>query len=210
MGTEFFIIFITILILSVIIHEVSHGYVAYMLGDPTAKLAGRLTLNPIKHLDPVGSFIVPVLMFFSTGFMFGWARPVPYNPYNLRNQRWGTALVGAAGALLNLFIAIVFGIFIRFAAALGLSSAVVEISSLIVFVNLILAVFNMIPVPPLDGSKVLFSLLPYRFHHIQEFLERNALFLVGILIFLIFTGFIKLDPILNFLFSVITGIPLFI
>ena len=157
-----FVFFIAILIVSVVIHEISHGYVANMLGDPTAKLAGRLTLNPISHLDPVGSFIVPVLMFFTTGFMFGWAKPVPYNPYNLRNQRWGTALVGAAGALANLLLALVFGVLIRLGPLLGLPDAFLQISVLIVILNLLLAVFNLIPVPPLDGSKVLFSLLPQR------------------------------------------------
>src|SRR3989338_6814886 len=123
MDPAIFIIFIIILILSVIIHEVSHGYVANMLGDPTAKLAGRLTLNPISHLDPVGSFLVPVLMYVSTGFMFGWAKPVPYNPYNLRNQRWGTALVGVAGVAANFLLAIVFGLTIRFCENFGVPAS---------------------------------------------------------------------------------------
>jgi len=207
MQIDFFLVFISILIMSVVIHEVSHGYVAYMFGDPTAKLAGRLTLNPARHLDLMGSFIVPVFMFFTTGFMFGWAKPVPYNPYNLRNQRWGTALVGAAGVFVNFLIAIIFGLIIRFGIQFGLPDAFIFISSLIVFLNLILGVFNLIPVPPLDGSKILFSLLPYRLHHVQEFMERNALFLVILLIFLLFSGALSIVPIIQFLFTLITGVP---
>jgi len=199
-----FIFAIAILIMSVVIHEVSHGYVAQMFGDPTARLAGRLTLNPMKHLDPVGSFLVPMATYFLGGFIFGWARPVPYNPYNLSNQRWGTALVAAAGALSNLFIAVVFGLLIRFSADLGIASAAfLDIASIIVFLNIILAVFNMIPIPPLDGSKVLFSLLPYHLSYIQHFLERYSLFLVFLLI-LVFWRFVL--PVVFFLFTLITGI----
>ncbi len=200
------IFLIAILVMSVIIHEISHGYVAYMLGDPTAKLAGRLTLNPVSHIDPLGSIIIPTLMAMSgTGIIFGWAKPVPYNPYNLKNQRWGTALVGAAGALSNLFIAIVFGLIIRFGDVLGVSGSFLEISMLIVLINILLAVFNLLPVPPLDGSKVLFSLLPYRFHYIQEFLERYWVFLI---FFVIFFAWDIIIPIITFIFSLITGMPL--
>jgi len=194
---------IAILVVSVIIHEVSHGYVAYMLGDPTAKLAGRLTLNPISHIDPLGSIIVPTLMaLMPGGIIFGWAKPVPYNPYNLKNQRWGTALVGAAGALANLFIAIVFGTLIRFADVLSLPGPFLQISGMIVLINIILAVFNLIPIPPLDGSKVLFSVLPIKLHYIQEFLERYWIFLIFFLIF--FAGNI-IFPTVNFIFRLITG-----
>ena len=198
------IFLIAILVVSVIIHEVSHGYVAYMLGDPTAKLAGRLTLNPISHIDPLGSIIVPTLMaLMPGGIIFGWAKPVPYNPYNLKNQRWGTALVGAAGALSNLFIALIFGTLIRYADVLSLSGPFLQISGMIVILNIVLAVFNLIPIPPLDGSKVLFSLLPIKFHYIQEFLERYWLFLI---FFLIFFASNIVFPIVNFLFKVITGV----
>src|SRR3989339_620004 len=93
---------IVVLILSVVAHEVSHGYAAYIMGDPTAKYAGRLSLNPVKHLDPVGSFVVPLLTYFLGGFIIGWAKSVPYNPFNLRNQRWGEAIVGIAGPAVNL------------------------------------------------------------------------------------------------------------
>jgi len=199
------IFFIAILIMSVIIHEISHGYVAYILGDPTAKLAGRLTLNPVSHIDPLGSIIVPTLMAISgTGIIFGWAKPVPYNPYNLKNQRWGTALVGAAGALSNLFIALVFGLLIRFGDVLGMPGPFLEISMMIVILNIVLAVFNLIPIPPLDGSKVLFSILPMKFHYIQEFLERYWFFFIFFVI--VFAQYIII-PVLGFIFQLITGIP---
>src|ERR1041384_3295066 len=109
-----FLFQIAILIMSVVIHEVSHGYAASMLGDETACYQGRLTLNPIKHLDLVGSFIVPVIAYMTGGFIFGWAKPVPYNPYNLRPGRWSEALVAIAGPISNISLAIIFGLILRF------------------------------------------------------------------------------------------------
>jgi len=133
---------IVILIMSVVIHEVSHGYIAYMLGDITAKASGRLTLNPAKHLDPVGSFIVPVIAFMTAGFIFGWAKPVPYNPYNLTNKKWGEAMVAFAGPASNLLIALIFGMLIRFSGEIGIAgTAFVDIFATVALINLILAVF---------------------------------------------------------------------
>lgn len=199
-----FIFSIAILIMSVVVHEVSHGYVAELFGDPTARLQGRLTLNPVKHLDPVGSFLVPVATYLLGGFIIGWAKPVPYNPYNFKKVRLGTLLTAAAGALANLFIALLFGLLIRLAPALGIASEpFLALAGTIVFINLILAIFNLIPVPPLDGSKVLFSLLPSRFYHIEEMLERYALVLI---IFVIFFASGFLAPLASFFFSLITGI----
>ncbi len=199
-----FIFAIAILIMSIVIHEVSHGSAAYMMGDPTAKYAGRLTLNPMRHLDFFGSFLVPLMTYFLGGFIFGWAKPVPYNPYNLKNQKWGPAMVGIAGPLSNITVALVFGFIIRFGAQTAiLSASFFQIASFVVFINLLLAVFNLIPIPPLDGSKVLFSALPYKWQHIQIALERYGFFLL--LIFIFFFWRLVL-PIILGLFRLITGI----
>lgn len=198
-----FLFVILILILSVIIHEVSHGYAANALGDPTAKLSGRLTLNPVSHLDPVGSFLVPALTYFLGGFILGWAKPVPYNPYNLKNQRWGEAIVSIAGPASNILLAVIFGLFIRFAPDYGIiNPRFFEIFGYIVIVNLVLAVFNLVPIPPLDGSKVLFSILPYRYQGIREFLERN--WIIAMLVFVLFLWRFIL-PVVSFFFNLITA-----
>ncbi|HEY4495754.1 MAG TPA: site-2 protease family protein [Candidatus Paceibacterota bacterium] len=191
---------IAILVMSVVIHEVSHGYAAEILGDPTARLQGRLTLNPLKHLDPVGSIIVPLLTSLS-GFTFGWAKPVPYNPYNLRNQKWGELAVATAGPLSNIILALVFGLLIRF-AGVALSSAFVNIASVIIIINLVLAIFNLIPVPPLDGSKILWAFLPYRFKTIRESMERFSFLFVIIVVLMVWEF---LSPLIVWLFSLITG-----
>lgn len=212
-----FIFKILVLVFSVTIHEVSHGLAAFALGDETAKHLGRLTLNPLKHLDLWGSLIIPALSFILGGFMIGWAKPVPYNPYNLRDQKYGPALVGAAGPLSNLFIAIVFGLMLRtlpywnsLAAnpqALQFAQGFGEIFLYIVQINLVLAVFNLVPIPPLDGSKLLFSLLPYRYAHIAAFLEAQGMIL---LLIFIFFGFRLIYPIIGLLFRLIVGQNLFL
>lgn len=153
---------IAALILSIVLHEMAHGYAANALGDPTARLQGRLSGNPLVHLDPLGSIIIPALLFFgNAGILFGWAKPVPYNPYNLSNQKWGEALVAAAGPAVNILLALIFSVFIRSADMLGISSTAVELFQYIVYINILLACFNMIPFPPLDGSKILLALLPF-------------------------------------------------
>ena len=205
------IFYIIVLIMSVVVHEVAHGYMAYRLGDDTARASGRLTLNPIKHLDLFGSILLPLLLILTnSGFIIGWAKPVPYNPNNLRNIRSGTFWVAISGILANISIAVIFGILIRFAPmlgippySLGLVHPFYQITTIIVFMNIILAVFNLIPIPPLDGSKVLFSILSPKYRYVENFLERY-----GIFILLIFIVFIwnKLAPILYLLFSLITGI----
>jgi Zn-dependent protease len=193
---------IVILIFSVVIHEVSHGYAAYFLGDNTAKYQGRLNLNPLNHLELFGSFILPVITYMSGGLIIGWAKPVPFNPYNLRDQKWGEAKVAIAGPLSNIFIALVFGLLIRFGIAMQFGQAFVYISSVIVLINLMLAVFNLVPIPPLDGSKVLFSLLPYNMNYVREFLERNGIYLM---LFFIFFLWKFIYPIVSLGFSLITG-----
>lgn len=159
---ESMIFTIVVLILSVIVHEVAHGYAAFALGDPTAKIAGRLTLNPIPHIDLFGSIIIPaVLVLTNAGMLFGWAKPVPYNPYNLKNQRWGEAIVGSAGVLTNLVLAVIFALIARYTFGMGMETYA-SLAATISFVNLFLGMFNLIPIPPLDGYTVLRGLLPYR------------------------------------------------
>lgn len=209
------LIIIAALIMSIVLHEMSHGYMANWLGDPTARLQGRLSANPIVHIDPLGSVIIPLLLFFSSsGFIFGWAKPVPYNPYNLSDQRYGEAKVAAAGPLMNIALAILFGMLIRLAPALGLGSAFVEIASYIVFINLILAFFNMIPIPPLDGSKILTALLPFgaalKYREMTRWVEQHGLFVTFAFIFLFIT--ILWQPFAMFigsLFTLITGVRFF-
>lgn len=194
---------IAVLVMSVVIHEVSHGYAAEILGDRTARLQGRLTLNPLKHLDPVGSVIIPLLTSLA-GFTFGWAKPVPYNPYNLRNQKWGELAVAATGPASNIFLALFFGLLIRFAGS-TLSVSFVNIAAIIVVINLVLAIFNLLPVPPLDGSKILWAFLPYRFRQIRESIERFSFLFVIIVVFAVWEF---LSPVIVQLFSLITGLKL--
>ncbi len=197
---------IAILIMSVVIHEVSHGQAALMLGDPTAKYAERLTLNPLKHLDLFGSVLLPLLTYISSGFIFGWAKPVPYNPYNLKNQKWGPAIVAIAGPLANIIMAVFFGILIRYSYYLEFFTASGIIQSAlitIVYTNILLAVFNMIPIPPLDGSNILLAVLPYNFYKIRRVLETYG-FIILIAFILFFSQWLLL--ISSFLFKIITGL----
>lgn len=198
-----FVIFL--LIFSVVVHEVSHGYAALALGDPTARLEGRLTLNPMAHLDPIGSLLVPIIGYLSGGVIIGWAKPVPYNPYNLRNQRWGEALVAIAGPLSNIIVAVTFALIVRGGQDL-ISEKFLFLASYLIFINIILALFNMIPIPPLDGSKVLFSFLPYRFENIRRGLERYGLILVLLFVFIFWRLIL---PIAFFIFTALVGRPLF-
>lgn len=200
---DFSLIFsIAVLIISVIAHELSHGYAAEALGDPTARLAGRLTLNPFKHLDPVGSVLVPTLSFYLGGFIFGWAKPVPYNPYNLRGGQYAEAFVASAGVLTNIFLAVFFGLILRF-ASMGLPVSFVELLSTIVIINLILAIFNLVPIPPLDGSKLLFALLPSHSREVDRLLERFGLLFLILFIFFLWRFFI---PLIYSIFTLITGL----
>jgi len=193
---------IAILIMSVVAHEVAHGYSARMLGDQTAEYEGRLTLNPLKHLDPFGSFILPLISYQLGGFLLGWAKPVPYNPYNLRPGRFSEALVALAGPAVNLAIAIFFGLILRLSALVSFSQPFLEIVASIVVINIVLAVFNMVPVPPLDGSKILFAFLPQSMLHLRDTLEQYGFALLLLFIFFLWQ---YLLPIVFLIFWLITG-----
>lgn len=197
MQTPEFIVFsLLILIFSVIIHEVAHGWAAYAQGDPTAKLQNRLTLNPIRHIDLFGSIIVPGLLVISgSSFLFGWAKPVPYNPYNLRNQRWGEALVAIAGVATNIFLAIVFGLMARYAFATG-ANTFGDLAAIVTLVNLFLGIFNLLPIPPLDGYTFLRSVLPHKkamaFREFEERLMRGGF--LTLIVFLLVFGYFLAKP----------------
>jgi Zn-dependent protease len=201
------IFYIIVLIMSVVIHEVAHGLVADSQGDPTARYAGRLTLNPLKHIDMVGSVILPLLLIiFNTGFIIGWAKPVPYIENNLRNKRWGTVLVAAAGIVSNIILAFVFGMAIRFSWILGsFAGAFVSIAVIIVIVNILLALFNLIPIPPLDGSKILFGILGDKYLPAQTRAKFEYFSMPILLLFVVFLWPMIL-PVIGFIFSLFTGI----
>lgn len=198
--------YVIILVMSIVIHEVSHGFMAEYFGDTTARDAGRLTLNPLPHLDLFGSILLPAVLIIShAGFLFGWAKPVPYNPNNLSNRKWGTIAVASAGVLMNLLIAVIFGIIIRFSSGFALPMSFYSITSIIVIVNLALAIFNLVPIPPLDGSKILFSFLPESaFSFIIKYEQYSLILLLVFIVF--FADY--LYPILAFLFHLLTGLAL--
>ena len=179
---EIIIVSLTVLLFSIVIHEVAHGSVAYSLGDSTAKDAGRLTLNPISHLDPIGSVMLPAFLIFLGGPVIGWAKPVPINPYNFKDQKWGDIKVSIAGSLANFSLALVFGLLVMFTS---LPESFLVVSLLVIFYNVVLGVFNLIPIPPLDGSHILFSLLGERGFGIRRFLEQYGFFLLLLLIFIV-------------------------
>lgn len=184
---------IVALIISVVIHEMAHGYAADWLGDPTARLSGRLSANPLVHLDPLMSVILPGLLVMSgSPILFGAAKPVPYNPYNFTNQKWGEAIVAAAGPASNIAIAVIFAMLIRLADVLSLSASFIELSYMVIILNIFLAFFNLVPIPPLDGSKILPRLLPMglrmQYDRIRMVLEQNAAigFMLVIFVFVFF------------------------
>lgn len=178
---------IVALIISIIIHEMAHAYAANWQGDPTARLQGRLSANPLVHIDPMMSVILPgILILSGSPFVFGAAKPVPYNPYNFRNQKWGEALVALAGPASNIAIAIIFAGLYHFSDALSLSGAFVSLAFNIIGLNLFLAFFNLVPIPPLDGSKILPRFLPYslrlQYENFRHTLEQNIALAFGVVI----------------------------
>ena len=212
----FFVYALAVLLFSAILHEISHGFSAKLQGDNTAEMAGRLTLNPLPHLDPFGSIILPLLLalpvlFGAPAVIIGWAKPVPFNPANLKNKKWGPALVAAAGPLTNVFIALFFGLILRLSFTFEALPALDLFLMIIVWINLLLAVFNLIPIPPLDGSKLFFSFLTVfggfgaeKLLQVESFFERYGFI---ILLIFIFFGFNLILPVILWLFSIITGQP---
>ena len=193
MDPQLLLLVIPVLIISIIVHEVAHGYAALFLGDRTALDAGRLTMNPLAHIDPVGSILLPIVTSF-TGFFFGYAKPVPYNPVNLSNKKWGEAIVAFAGPASNIILAIVFGLVARGFVMSGMPTDTLVLQGVvfIVIANLFLAFLNLIPIAPLDGSKILFSVLPYRWIGVRRWMEQYQLVLVGlILVFIITTPILE-------------------
>jgi len=202
-----YLFLIIILIFSVVIHEVSHGAMANYLGDPTAKYSNRLTLNPLRHLDPIGSIFLPLfLILIRSPILFGWAKPVPVNPYNFRDQKYGQAKVALAGPASNLVIALVFGLALRFLPEMTKNSGLYFMFSYIVYINILLTIFNLLPVPPLDGSHLLFSFLSPRLENLKIFLSQFGIFIL----FFILSFFPHwLFLIIDWIYRLLVGVPFF-
>ena len=182
-----YILFILIIVVfSVIFHELTHGVVAYWLGDHTAKEAGRLTFNPIKHIDPYMSILVPVILYILKAPVFGGAKPVPINYHNLKGREWGMALVAIAGPLTNFLLALIFFLIGHFSGIIYGSGGELPafIFTELVFVNLGFMIFNLIPIPPLDGSRVLYAISPDPIRDFLKTVESYGVILVYILILL--------------------------
>ena len=180
----FFIIQIIIFFSAIIIHEYSHGWVAYKLGDPTAKYAGRLTLNPLAHIDPIGTLILPItLRLMGSPIVFGWAKPVPVNFRNLKNPKRDMIWVGLAGPAANFIFAIILSLVLK----IKVHFLIYQILELGILINLVLAIFNLIPIPPLDGSRILIGLLPHeyalRYSKIEPYGFLIVIFLLSIGLF---------------------------
>lgn len=181
------IISILVLIISIVIHEVAHGVAALWQGDRTARDAGRLTLNPIPHIDVFGSIILPVLMYMSgVPFLFGYAKPVPINPYNFKNIKYGEALVAFAGPLVNIILVAIFTTLLHF---VPMNPVYMMVTKMIILINLVLALFNLMPIPPLDGSKILFAFIPQKFYRFRKSVEGKSFLLWFVIIILIWQVF---------------------
>ncbi len=193
------------LVVSIVLHEVGHAYAANWLGDPTARLEGRLSVNPLVHIDPFMSVIVPGLLVLSgSPLLFGAAKPVPYNPYNFRNQRWGEAIVAGAGPAVNILLALIFAAIVHVGGGAGASETFLFLAAQLVWMNLFLAFFNLVPIPPLDGSKILPRLLPFslrmQYEGFRRYMEQNVMMAFALVIFLFVV--VLGDPLYQFTFSI--------
>ncbi|MFC1517215.1 site-2 protease family protein [Candidatus Margulisiibacteriota bacterium] len=177
------IIGLAVLLFSIIAHELAHGYMAYYLGDPTAKMQGRLSWNPLVHIDPFGSILLPAMLVLTgSPVLFGWAKPVPVNPNNLENPRQGMMYVGAAGPMANFVLAGSASILLHIVPGVHATVFGVILQLLVIY-NIILPVFNLIPIPPLDGSRVVSGLLPYKYARQYDKLEPYGIAIVFALLY---------------------------
>lgn len=188
--------------MSIIMHEVAHGWIADYLGDPTARLSGRLTLNPIPHIDPIGTILVPLISYFSIGYIFGWAKPVPIDPYNLKNPKKDLLFISLAGPATNIALAIILSVFLRILILILPSEASLKLLSDLfgglIGTNILLAVFNLIPIHPLDGEKILAGILPdNESRKFNIFMNRFGMILLLILILPLFGGNSLISPIIS-------------
>jgi len=200
MDLKFGFFLYVVIVLSAVFHEYAHALVAYRLGDSTAKDAGRLTLNPLVHLDPFGTVIVPLLLMLTSGIFIGWAKPVPYNPNALSDRKYGSLKVGAAGPISNLIIAVLLGLIIRFipSGAGFIPPVFIGLLGIVVYINIFLAIFNLLPFPPLDGSKIFADLFPQASRSFAQF------GFLGVFLALII-AFWFLSPVAGFIFRIIVG-----
>jgi len=192
---SFFTVLVAIL-LALSLHEYFHAWTAFFLGDDTAKIAGRLTINPLVHFDSIGLFCLLI-------FGFGWGRPVPFNPYNLKNQKWGPALIGLGGPFSNFLMVVIFGNLLNF---FQIPSSLIDFFLIFIWLNLLWGIFNLIPIPPLDGSHLFFTLFPNLEKYRIFIYQYQFLFIILAVLFMWFLG---IPYICEPIFKLITGIPIF-
>ena len=197
------------MLFAITLHEVAHGWVASKLGDSTAKMLGRLSLNPIKHIDPIGTIVVPLVMVLVSGFAFGWAKPVPVNMNNLNNPRKDMAIVAIAGPLANVAMAIMWIIFLKLVTLLvtdaNIAKGLMAMGQAGIIINLVLFVFNLFPIPPLDGSKVLSGFLPRSAALLMDKIEPYGFFIVIGLLYFGILGAV-MNPIISYFMSTINTV----